>query len=167
MKKLTYLLSAGVLVAMFAVVGCKKDDGGGPSADDVAGANFEGTWVVDDSQDCQVVFDACASGDRTSTYSNFSLTVTYASGQGAGTFTTTGPTEANPWPTSGEWEFSSDSPGENSFTVVRDPGTNAEQNMEVTISETTMTVRFDYTEPSTSGRLAAVEGSWEFNLQLQ
>lgn len=160
MKKLSYLLSAGVLVALFAIVGCGDDNGGGLSAVDAAGVNFEGTWIVGSTG--SVTFDT---QDRSSDYGNFTLNVTYNTGQGSGSYTATGgPTGSSPWPTSGNWSFQSDSPGANSFVIVREDNLN----VNVTITETNMTLTFNYDDSINAGsRTQAVNGEWEFILVPQ
>lgn len=160
MKKLSYLLSAGVLVAMLAVVGCKKDDGGSITPEDAAGANFAGTWAVGSSG--SVMFDT---DDRTTEYSNFTLTVNYSAGQGSGTYSATGgQSGASPWPASGTWSFNSDTPGAESFAVTRDDGLVV--NVALTATDMTMTFTFD-DSVNQGSRVEAVNGSWTFNLVKQ
>jgi len=160
MKKLSYLLSAGVLVAMLAVVGCKKDDGGGITPEDAAGANFAGTWAVGSSG--SVMFD---SDDRTTEYSNFTFTVNYSAGQGSGTYSATGgQSGASPWPASGTWSFNAESPGAESFAVTRDDGLVV--NVALTATDMTMTFTFD-DSVNEGSRVEAVNGNWTFNLVKQ
>jgi len=60
MKRLSYLLSAALLVFTVAITGCGSDDGDDLSPTDAAGNNFAGTWTVDGSQANQVTFDGNA-----------------------------------------------------------------------------------------------------------
>ncbi|MTI21377.1 hypothetical protein E1176_10130 [Fulvivirga sp. RKSG066] len=162
MKRLSYLLSAGVLVAMFAVVGCKKDDGGGPSAVDVAGTNFSGTWAVDGSAN-SVTYE---NTDRTDEgYSNFQLVITHQTGTTSGGYVASNfPTGSSPWKSSGNWTFASETPGANSFSVTRDDGVV----VNVTVDESQLTLDFEITDPANqTGRTEAVEGDWSFILQKQ
>ena len=160
MKKLSYLLSAGILVAMLAIVGCSKDDGGGITPEDAAGANFAGTWAVGSSG--SVTFDT---DDRTSEYTNFTLTVNYSAGQGSGTYTATGgQSGASPWPTSGTWSFNSDTPGAQSFAVTRDDGLV----VNVGVTATNLDLNFTFDDGANQGsRVENVNGSWTFNLVKQ
>lgn len=167
MKKLTYLLSAGVLVAIFAISGCKDNGGNEQSAVDVAGGNFSGTWAVDGSAN-SVTFD---NQDRTANYDDFALSVTYNTGQGSGLYTATGTiigSGSSPWPGSGSWEFETAEPGAKSFNIVRDPGSGQELTITVSLTDTDMTLNFNFDDSVNKGsRTEAVTGPWVFNLVKQ
>jgi len=67
------------------------------------------------------------------------------------------------WPSQGSWEFKgtgTDAVDVN--TIIRDKGSNNETSIKITVSETTLKMTFDYTEPG--GKTSGTEGAWAFNM---
>lgn len=62
------------------------------------------------------------------------------------------------WPTSGTWAFKGTT-GADLNTIIRGDGVN----IDITLSETALSMRFNYTEPG--GRTSGVEGDWVFNME--
>ncbi|MEP2770795.1 MAG: hypothetical protein ABJH05_01515 [Fulvivirga sp.] len=169
MKKLSYLLSAGVLVAMLAVVGCKKDDGGGITPEDAAGANFAGTWAVSAASGAVIYDGSGGSDDRTDAYSSFALNITYAAGQGSGTYVATdGQENASPWPENGTWKFTNDTPpaSADNFSIER-LGDGLVVGVLISGDNMTLTFNFQDGTHTGNGRVEAVSGDWTFNLVKQ
>ncbi len=162
MKKLSYLLSGFVLVALFVASGCGDDDGGTPPAD-VVGQQLDGTWTIDASQTNQVTFETME--DRTDDYATFTLQLNYTVGQSSGTYEIQGgPAPDRPFPAvSGTWQFTNDITDANaSFNITRD------DDVVITVSElNTNELKFDFTFASGSNsgsRTSAVDGRWSFSM---
>jgi len=164
MKRLSYLLSAALLVFTVAITGCGSDDGDDLSPTDAAGNNFSGTWAVDGSQANQVTFDG---NDRTNEgFSSFQLNITFETGTNGGNYTVSGgPAGETPFTNPGNWTFNNESPGANSFVVNRGDGVRTS----VSITEGgTMTLNFTIDDRDTqTSRQEALAGDWEFILQQQ
>jgi len=164
MKRLSYLLSAAVLVFAISLTGCGSDDGDDLSPTDAAGNNFSGTWAVDGSQASQVTFDG---NDRTNEgFSNFQMNVTFETGTSGGDYTVSGgPAGETPFTTPGTWAFNNETPGANNFTVTRGDGVE----VSVSIAEGgTMTLNFTISDrDNQTSRTEALEGAWQFVLQQQ
>ena len=165
MKKLAYLLSIGVLVSLLATVGCKKDDDVAISPEDQVGAKLTGTWVINGSAN-SVTFGS-PTEDRTTDYSDFTLTITYDVDSDGGTYGISGgPVGARPFPVSGTWLYQNDITDVNgSFVIVRDDG------VATTISsltDTALVFSFLFDSSSNTGsRQAAVDGQWNFSMVAQ
>jgi len=160
MKKLSYLLSGFVLVALFVASGCGDDDEGTPPAD-VVGLELAGTWTIDETQTNQVTFETTE--DRTDDYETFTLTLTYTVGQNSGNYTISGgPVGDRPFAsTAGTWTFTNDITDPSaSFNITRNDG------VVITVSNLTATeldFNFTFASGSNSGsRVSAVDGRWSF-----
>lgn len=160
MKKLSYLLSGFVLVALFVASGCGDDDSGTPPAD-VVGLELAGTWTIDAAQTNQVTFETTE--DRTDDYANFTLVLTYTVGQSSGNYTISGgPVGDRPFTaTSGTWSFTNDVTDPNaSFNITRNDGVVMSVS---TLSATDLDFTFTFASGSNSGsRTSAVDGRWSF-----
>lgn len=161
MSKVKYFLSAAVLVSFFAIVGCGGDDPEGIAPKDAIGQRLAGTWEVGTSS--TVTFGS-PSEDRTSVYSDFTLTFTYDAATSSGTYTATGgETGASPWPASGTWSFTDVAAITNAnsaFSITRN-------NLEITVSsltDTNLSMNFTFNDAiHDGGRTQAVNGTWQFN----
>jgi hypothetical protein len=147
MKKLNYLLSAVILLAVLVTVGCSKDDGG-PSAEQQVIDRFAKTWTLTSaSYDDGNVTDL--SGLTLTLSDNFS----YSTG---GSVTRT----PHPWPSSGTWSFTTPitDAAASSFSVTRDDGLV----MSVELTDTTLTLNFNFEEGthSQTGRTEGIDGQW-------
>ena len=156
MKKLNYLLSAVVLLAVLVTVGCSKDDGPGITPEQAVTDRMAKSWDLSsatlDSQDI-------------SDLTGLTLTMTDALGYStSGTVART----PHPWPVSGLWSFKGDitDAASGSFVITRD----SELDMNVTLTDTSLTLSFtfdDATHKGSAGRDEAVDGSWVFVFAAQ
>ena len=147
MKKLTYLLTAGVLLAVLTIVGCKKDDGGGLSEEEQQLAALSGTWAATSVND--------GTTDRQD-YDDFVLTINGTNQ----TYTTTGGPDLLPMPEAGAFEF-----GANVKTqlILEPDNANTAVSYSISADGTELTWSFSYTgEGFTNTRQSSVEGDWTF-----
>ena len=159
MKKLNYLLTLAVLGVLFMSVGCDGDDGDDKPAVDVVGEDFQSTWTA-----TSVQYGSPAE-ERTSDYSDFTLTIVY-SGEGAGTYSTSGGPKGSgivPFANSGTWSFTNpdDVTTGGSFNITRGDGLVMTVN---TLNETTLSLTFEGYDDDVheSSRVDAVDGTWSF-----
>lgn len=146
MKKLTYLLTAGILFVVLSTVGCKKDDGGGLSEEEQQIAALTGTWVASSVND--------GTTDRTD-YDGFTLTITKAM-----SYTTAGGPDLLPMPTDASFEF-----GDNVKTqiIIEPTGVNIPVSYSISSDGTQLTWNFSYTgDGFPNARANSVEGNWTF-----
>jgi|GEM_PF-4680487 len=153
MKKLNYLLSAVVLLAVLVTVGCGTNEPG-PSAEVQVTDMFAKTWTLT---------SASLDNDPITDMNGLTLTVNSA-------FTySTGGTVArpvHPWPSNGTWEFTTPiTEVTGSFQVTRDDGLV----IDVTLTETTLILRFIFIEGTNlgSGRVEALAGAWSMEFAAQ
>ena len=162
MKKLSYLLSGFVLVALLVASGCGDDDPGGQPAGDVVGQRLDATWTIDATQGNQVVF---ASEDRTTDYSTFTLDLSYTVGQNRGSYTINGgPVGDRPFAsTSGTWEFTNEitDPNATSFQITRSDGVTIQV---TTLTDSALSFTFSYDNNNSGSRTNNLVGQWTFNM---
>lgn len=165
MKKLNYLLSLAVLVIILASAGCGGSDGPGVPADDQVGLKLTSVWRIDGNTPNSVTFSPPLQ-DRTDSYSDFKLTITYDPTNNSGTYSIDGgPLDGTrPFKVSGgTWEFGGtiDDPNQPSFNIVRNDGLSIliEQ---LTDTNLQMSFNFDPADHESS-RTEAVEGTWVFS----
>ena len=147
MKKLTYLLTAGVLLAVLTIVGCKKDDGGGLSEEEQQLAALSGTWAATDVND--------GAGPRED-YSDFVLTINGANQ----TYTSTGGPDLLPMPKAAPFEF-----GTNVKTglILEPDNANIQVTYGLSADGTELTWSFNNTGTGyENARQNSVEGNWTF-----
>ncbi|MBL3656192.1 hypothetical protein [Fulvivirga sediminis] len=137
MKKLSYLLSTGLLFVLLTIIGCGSDDGG-PSEEDTQTALLKGTWTVTSVTD----------GEARTDYSGFTITFT------DDTYTTSGGPDLLPFKNSDSWSFGS--PVTSSISLGAQP-------MTYTVTNNKLILSFSYTgEGFNNARTEEVEGSWVF-----
>ncbi|UII27255.1 hypothetical protein LVD15_02160 [Fulvivirga maritima] len=141
MKKLSYLLSTGVLFVLLTIIGCGSDDGG-PSEEETQTALLNGTWTA-----TSVTTD----GSRRTDYDGFTITFT------DGNYTTSGGPDLLPFSNSESWDFGS--PVTSSITL-------GSQSMNYAVTNEALTLSFAYTgEGFNNARTAEVEGAWVFTFE--
>ncbi|HNP20295.1 MAG TPA: hypothetical protein PKL31_17775 [Fulvivirga sp.] len=168
MKKLNYLLSLAVLVIILASAGCGGSSDPGIPADDQVGAKLTSVWKIDGNTPNSVTFGS-PSQDRTSDYSDFTLTITYDPTNNIGTYLiANGPSDGTrPFPSSMDtWSFSSDivDPAMTIFPITRDID---DLSMNVELSESSLQLSFYLPEGGTTSRTEAVVGEWFFSFVRQ
>ena len=156
MKKLNYLLSAVVLLAVLVTVGCSKDDGPGKTAEEQVTEKMSKTWVMSSATlESQPVTDL----------SGLTLTITDALAYSTNSNSVT--RTPNPWPVGGSWAFKTEitDASTGSFVITRD----SELDINVTLTDTNLTLNFlfDDTHTTNEGREDAVKGSWVFVYDAQ
>ncbi|MDH5365403.1 MAG: hypothetical protein OEW67_00330 [Cyclobacteriaceae bacterium] len=155
MKKLSYLLSAIVLLAILFTIGCKPDPTPGPSAEEAQKALLVKTWTAS-----SVTLN---NEDVTADFSGFTLTIqenlNYTSSASSLT------RSPQPWPTSGGFAFGVNGDGTTNVNqLLREPGGTNELPMTVQVDETTMTLGFTFTDGThLGGRTEAISGDWVFS----
>ena len=158
MNKLSYLLSALVLVFVLVISGCDGDDDPGVPAADQVGLTFSGTWNAS-----SVTFGS-PSQDRSGDYDDFSLTITYVDGTNGGTVSISGgPDGFRPFATSDTWAYAGEitDPATTAFSVTR-----ASDGLSIAVSNLTansMSLSFLLAEDGSTSRQEAVAGTWNFD----
>ena len=156
MKRLNYLLTIGVLISFFAVVGCGGDEPDGPTIGEQQRAALVGTWVTNSGSDVKLN-NADAPGD----WSNFTITFT---NQGDVSVTGDDPTNEVDIFEISQYEIDGDQV--NSFTLEFNNDPNETAN--VNISGSSMTMSFTLAADDKLGaKVYSVEGNWVFNLTKQ
>lgn len=92
-------------------------------------------------------------------YDDFSISLSGSARSSVFAFGVFGRPEISPWPAEGNWTFGNQATSE----LVRNPGTSDELVIRYTVTDTTLTMEFDYTgEGFASSRVASAEGRWTF-----
>ncbi|UII23273.1 hypothetical protein [Fulvivirga ligni] len=141
MKKLTFLLSAGILFMLLATIGCGSDDGG-PTEEEQQTAKLIGVWTATTVNDGTVRDD----------YDDFTITFTQS------TYSTTGGPEGDkalPFQNSGSWSLGT--PVTSSISLSSQP-------MTYGIVDDVLTITFTYNGDGFPGnaKTANVNGDWTF-----
>ncbi|MEX2335808.1 MAG: hypothetical protein WD555_00885 [Fulvivirga sp.] len=152
MKKLTYLLTAGVLLIILTTTGCKKDDGGGLSVEQEQLAALTGTWAA----------TAVSDGTTRTDYADFTLTIN--SGM---TYQTEGGPDLLPIPKGTDFEF-----GENvkSKLILEPKGVALSYTYNISADGDVLTLNADqtYSGPGfENARTNSVSGQWSFTFSKQ
>jgi hypothetical protein len=131
-----------------------------PSIEEKQLEKLSGTWVVNSSS--SVTRDGV---DVTSDYQNFTLTLSGTHG-GTLSYSTAGRPQLSPWPASGTWTFSVNSP---ETTITRDPANTAEAiDIMYTVSDTDIELTFDFDKAGyEASRTKEVTGQWIFTMKAQ
>lgn len=156
MKHLSRILSLLVLVsAALVLTNCGKDDPDPePTPAEQQLALLVGTWKISAAK-----FE----GDSKTEFVNSTVTITSGS---TFTFTAASTIAAGPWPSSGSFEF-----GTNVLSQLTITHPNSDNiPTEYSVSASALTIKFkDYNGESYAhnGRVAVVEGDWEFTFTKQ
>jgi hypothetical protein len=161
--KMKILFKSAIVVMALATLltysGCDPGGPGDPTVEEVQLAKLSGSWAVSASQaSTDVKLNAVS---QKTDYNSFTLTLTGTPGATSFGYTTTGrPAKLNPWPSSGTWKFSTNSP---ETTVIRDPGGADELEMTYTVSDTQLEITFTFAGAGYS-RTKQVQGTWVFTM---
>ncbi len=152
MKKLRILIIFLSLAIM--AIAC-KDENDPVSEENIQLEKLSSTWVA-----TEVTKDEIGDGG----YDNFRLILSGNPESQVFTYAVIGRPEMSPWLAGGTWRFGSQVASQ----IVRDPGTVDEVQITYTLSETTLTLEFDFTgEGYPNGRTESLEGTYRFTLQKQ
>lgn len=141
------ILLMSIVIVLFS---CNKNkDPEPPSAHDVQLDLLANSWTVKNETN-GVSLDAV---DEIANWPSFSVTLTNNK-----TYTATGVSAGREvvWPTTGVWEFKSDT---ELNTIIRDDGVE----ISFIVDASNLNMNFNYS--AASGRLSSTEGAWIFNMQ--
>ncbi len=153
------ITSLALLLGLVIVSSCKDPVEPTPSAEEVQTALLAQSWKVGTSAN-DISLDG---SDEIANWTNFSVVIN-ANGSYAASNISEG-REGTVWSTSGSWAFKD--AGTESVdvnTIIRDAGTANETEIKITVSETSLKMTFDYTDPN--GRASGINGAWAFNMGL-
>lgn len=151
MKKLSYLITAGVLLITLGTTSCKKSDDSGPTVEEQQLAALKGTWAATSVSD----------GNPRTDYGDFTLTFNNMS------YITSGGPDLLPIPNGAAFAF-----GDNvKSKLILDPN-NAALGYTYSISAdgSTLTMNSDQTysgEGFPRSRVSSVSGDWQFVFSKQ
>ncbi|MDH5474161.1 MAG: hypothetical protein OEX22_00565 [Cyclobacteriaceae bacterium] len=158
MKKLSYFLSASILLSILLSVGCKPNDTPGLSEEEQQKALLTKSWGVS-------TVTLGGEGDVTAGFTDFVLTV-----ESTFSYTSTGATRTpQPWPGSGTFAFDLNTDGTaNVNKILREAGSPNElpMTLQMNADGSAMTLSFTFTEgthTSGGGRTEAISGAWVFD----
>jgi len=157
MKKLNYLLSAVVLLAVLVTVGCSKDDGPGITPEQAVTDRLSKSWDISSATlDNQDISDLTG------------LTLTINDALGYTTNSTSVARTPNPWPVGGSWAFVDEitDAADTSFSIRRDD----EINIVVALTDTSLTLSFTFDDAihkGSTGKEEALSGDWVFVFTAQ
>jgi len=146
MKSLKHYILLALIPLMVIVVGCKKDHDDEISIMDRQLTKLNSAW-----KSSGVILDGIAKDG----YDNFVLTTSGDQGSKTINFTTEGRPGLSPWPSAGTFTFDESAP---LTGLIRDD----DVLVSYEVSETTLTLKFDYDIAGFQGRVNAVKGQWEF-----
>lgn len=144
----------GILIAVFILTRCGNDESSSPSPAEQQLTKLTDTWVVK-----SVTFN----DEDQDGYDGFTLTLTKSASGDTHLYSTSLRPPVSPWKESGVWEFGTDV----NHDMIRDPDTEDVLPMFYTVSETELSVTFDFTGTGYQDGLASVEGEWEFVFERQ
>lgn len=155
--KIRNTLVALILIVGLLVVGCKKPPPPGPTAEEQQVEKLSQTWEIASPAPANAI--TIEGNDVTSDWTGFTLTISDP-GNDSGTynFSSTNAFSAEVWPSSGTWQFPSDT---ELNTLIRN------DNVDITISVTDETLLMQFEYSTTGGRLNGIDGTWVFNMVAQ
>lgn len=149
MKYLKSIAIIAFLAGFAFMMGCKKDDGGGPSEEDMKLEELAATWTLSSA--------SLDGDDRTANWTGFTLTATLAK-----TYSTSGSNDENVWPASGTWEFAGTT-GAGLDVLNRSDGVTI--NID-NVSANALDLSFTYAlaKANKDARITSIEGNWVFKM---
>ena len=138
------------ICCMVSLSNCGGSSGDDPSDQEIQAEKLAGTWTIINEDDVSVA-------DKNSSWENFSITLTGTAD--GGTYVSTGAPAgleavwANK--TNGTWKF-----GGSVNEIIRD---NTDTVFINNVTETGLSLGIDVSQPSISGRVEVIGGSWTFN----
>lgn len=155
MKILRVLSLLAVVAVLSTYTGCKSKDPDPEPIADVQFTKLAKTWKVN-----TVTFTGTGAQDRTAEYKdlNFQLVLNGTKGTPPFSYTTSGRPSLSPWKASGTWEFGDAVEQQ----ILRDDGVP----IEYIVTESTLTLTFQFNGDGYSARTEAVQGNWVFTFTL-
>jgi len=157
MKILRVISFLAVAVALSTYMGCKSKGSDPEPIADVQFAKLAKTWKVSTvSRDGE---------DQTANYTGFQLVLGGTKGNPPSSYTTTARPTLSPWKASGIWEFGSAVETQ----IVRDKGAAELPEglaMTYTVTESTLTLTFQYNGDGYNAKTEQVQGPWIFTFVL-
>ncbi len=154
MKVLRILSLVAITAVLLTYAGCKGKD---PDPEPIADVQFDKlkkTWKM-----TTVSLDGT---DKTADYPNFQVTLSGTKGTPPFDYSTSGRPSLSPWPASGKWDFGTAVETQ----MIRDKGTPDELSIEYVVTESTLTISFNFTGTGYNARTGVVSGDWVFNFTL-
>ena len=151
MKALRILSLLGLVITLLTYSSCKDNKPTPEPITDVQlGKLSPKTWKVD-----AVTLDGV---DKKADYTAFELTMKGTKGNTSFGYETSGRPSLSPWKLSGSWEFGT-SP---ETQIIRDKKTADELPMTYGVTETTLSITFNFSGPGYTSRTGVVKGQWVF-----
>lgn len=154
MKAFRLLSLLGLVVVLFTYSGCGGGTDPEPPISEVQFGKLAKTWKVN-----TVSFN---SEDRTADYTNFQLVISGTKTNTSFDYTTSGRPALSPWKASGKWEFGTSAETQ----IIRDKGTEDELTMTYAVTESTLSITFNFSKDGYSAKTGVVKGPWVFNFKL-
>jgi hypothetical protein len=155
MKVLRILSLISITAVLLTYAGCK---GKGSDPEPIADVQFDKlkkTWKIN-----TVSFDGT---DETANYPGFQLTLSGTKGTPPFDYSTSGRPSLSPWKSTGKWEFGADAETQ----IIRDKNLPDDiLPMTYTVTESTLTIEFDFNRDGYSARTSQVKGPWIFTFKL-
>jgi hypothetical protein len=160
MKVLRILSLISITAVLLTYAGCK---GKGSDPEPIADVQFDKlkkTWKIKN-----VSLDGA---DKTTDYTSTSFQLTLSGTKGTPPFdySTSGRPSLSPWPGSasglGKWDFGTAVETQ----IIRDKGTDDELAMTYSVTESTLTISFNFSGTGYAARTGVVSGDWVFTFQL-
>jgi hypothetical protein len=154
MKVLRILSLISIAAVLLTYAGCKGKD---PDPEPIADVQFDKlkkTWKI-----TTVSLDG---SDKTTDYTGFQLTMSGTKGIPPFDYSTSGRPSLSPWKSSGKWDFGTGVETQ----MIRDKGTVDELAMTYTVTESTLTISFNFSGSGYSARTRVVSGDWIYTFGL-
>lgn len=154
MKVLRILSLFSIVAVLLTYAGCKGKD---PDPEPIADVQFDKlkkTWKIN-----TVSLDGT---DKTADYTNFQLTFSGTKGVPPFDYSTSGRPSLSPWKSSGKWDFGTAVETQ----IIRDKGTADELAVSYNVTESTLTITFNFSGAGYPARTGVVSGDWSFNFKL-
>lgn len=154
MKVLRLLSLISITAVLLTYAGCK---GKGSDPEPIADVQFDKlkkTWKIN-----TVSLDGA---DKTADYTSFQLTVSGTKGTPPFDYSTSGRPSLSPWKSSGKWDFGTAVETQ----IIRDKGTADELAMTYAVTESTLTISFNFSGTGYAARTGVVSGDWVFTFKL-
>jgi hypothetical protein len=158
MKVLRILALVSITAVLLTYAGCNGKD---PDPEPIADVQFDKlkkTWKIN-----TVTLDGTDKNlPPNDVYKDFQLTFSGTKGTPPFDYSTSGRPSLSPWPASGKWDFGTAVETQ----MIRDKGTADELAITYAVTESTLTITFNFTGTGYSARTGVVSGDWVFNFTL-
>ncbi|MBL7870729.1 MAG: hypothetical protein JNM78_03885 [Cyclobacteriaceae bacterium] len=158
MKVLRILSLISITAVLLTYAGCKGKGGDPEPIADVQFDKLKKTWKINTVAN-SVTLDGV---DKTGDYPGFQITFSGTKGTPPFDYATSGRPSLSPWKASGKWDFGTAVETQ----MIRDKGTADELAMTYSVTESTLTISFNFTGTGYSGRTGVVSGDWVFKFTL-